>query len=274
MTEVAPSTEPATGPSPSISTPRRVGFIVIAVLLAAVFGLLMGGVPALFAGWFDTELGGLHRMHDIGHGVFAGLLLTGGYLSLLAGTGRRVATAQQVAVALAVFAAVGVATRAFTTPEEFVLVGVLLALTGVLLGLHPQRGELVARGEGLSVPLAVLGLVGLGLFGWYAIGQMQLQLAATPGDPHFQPPEAHFAGMAALGLGLPLVALLASLRAPGWRLVAWSAGIGTTVFGLAAMLMPRHDGSVGRVWGVLAVLGGLAFAALTEREARNDPVSR
>jgi hypothetical protein len=84
--------------------------------------------------------------------------------------------------------------------------------------------------------------------------------------------------MAAMSFGLVLAGLLASSRMRGWRLTVWCAGLGAAVYGLASILFHRfpgttvlYPGSEGIGWGLAAVIGGLAFIAVAEWEARRPP---
>ena len=115
----------------------------------------------------------------------------------------------------------------------------VLVLTGLVLALHPRRGELLASEGGISKPMAALGVVGLAVAAPYALDQIQIQLAADLAtDPHSIPGREHGVEMASAALTLPLIALVTALRTRGFRLVAWTAGIGTMVFGAASVLPP------------------------------------
>ncbi len=70
--------------------------------------------------------------------------------------------------------------------------------------------------------------------------------------------------MASAALTLPLITLLAALRTRGFRLVAWTAGLGTITFGAASALLPEQASSPGVAWGAVAVLGGALFIAVAE----------
>jgi hypothetical protein len=85
----------------------------------------------------------------------------------------------------------------------------------------------------------------------------------------------HWATMAAMAFALVICGLLAAARLGGWRITAWSAGLGLFVYGLGSMVF--HDfagtglpypGGEGMWWGLLAAVGGLAFVAVSEAVAR------
>jgi hypothetical protein len=254
---------------------RQIAFVVLALLLAALFAFPGSG---LLLGWSSADDGGFHRFHTVVWGVHTGLLLSAGLIALLVRTERRVATAQQVGVAMGVMMTVffgSVAIPHFGEPavgiDRVVFSIMVLALTGVILALHPRRGELLATRRRISKRMAAFGLIGLAVAAAYALDQIQVQLATDLAtDPHSAPGKEHWAEMASTALTLPLIALVAALRTRGFRLVAWTAGFGTMVFGAAAALLPEQASSPGVAWGAVAVLGGALFIAVAEIEARRE----
>lgn len=251
---------------------RQVALVVLALLLAVLFAYPGSG---LLLGWSSTEHGGIHRFHAVVWGMHTGLILSIGLLSLLVRTEERVATAQQVGVAMALmmtvfFGSVGI--PHFGEPgigiDRVVFSIIVLVLTGVVLALHPRRGELLARGRGISKSMAAFGFIGLAVAAPYALNQIQVQLAADLAtDPHSAGGSEHWIEMAGAALTLPLIALVAARRTRGWRLVAWTAGIGTMIFGAASVLMPEQASSPGIAWGAVVLVGGILFIAVAEIEA-------
>jgi hypothetical protein len=252
---------------------RRVALVVLALLLAVLFAYPGSG---LLLGWWSTEDGGIHRFHHVVWGLHTGVMLSAGLFALLLRTEDRVATAQQVGVAMAMMMAVffgAVAIPHLGEPQvgidRVVFTIVILALAGVVLALHPRRRELLRRGQGLSKPMAAIGVVGLLIAVPYAIDHIQIQVAADLAtDPHSAGARTHWDEMASVTLTLALIALVAALRTRGWRLVAWTAGIGAMVFGTASIVLPDQASSPGAVWGTLVLIGGALFIAVTEVEAR------
>ena len=119
------------------------------------------------------------------------------------------------------------------------------------------------------ISLAAIGVIGLLVAIPYAVDHIQIQVAADLAtDPHSAGDRTHWDEMASATLTLALVALLAALRTRGWRLVAWTAGIGTMVFGAASVLLPEQASSPGVTWGALALIGGALFVTVAEVEAR------
>src|SRR5207244_1187824 len=80
---------------------RRIAFTVLAFVFAAgVLGGLFG--IGLVVGWFDTDAGGIHRVHDLGFGILFGILLTGALVALARRPERKPSVFLQVlAVAIA-----------------------------------------------------------------------------------------------------------------------------------------------------------------------------
>jgi hypothetical protein len=72
--------------------------------------------------------------------------------------------------------------------------------------------------------------------------------------------------MATLALAIAATLVVASLRAPGWRLPAWCAGLALAVFGFASVLYSDYASSVGQVWGTCAIAGAIVFVAVAERQ--------
>jgi hypothetical protein len=84
---------------------------------------------------------------------------------------------------------------------------------------------------------------------------------------------AHWTTMAAMAFGVVAAGLLASARIRGWRLTAWCAGPGAAAYGLGSIVFRRfpgtsipHAGTRGMGWGLVALVGGLAFIAIAEWE--------
>jgi hypothetical protein len=257
------------------SSRRRIALVALALILGVGFAYPGSG---LLWGWSSGLDGGIHRFHTVVWGIHTGLVLSLGLLALLVRTEQRVATAQQVGVAMAVMMTVFFASVVIPhvgAPgvgiDRVVFSISVLVLTGVILALHPRRAEILMRGRGISRPMAALAVVGLAVAAPYALGQIQIQLAVDLAtDPHSAGGMEHWTEMAITALTLPLIALVAALRPRGFRLVAWTAGLGTIVFGTAAALLPGQASSPGVAWGTGTVVGGILFIAVAEIEARRE----
>ena len=67
---------------------------------------------------------------------------------------------------------------------------------------------------------------------------------------------------------LLLAGVAASTKRPGWRTLGFLTGIAFIYLGIAALTVPAHPGSWGILGGVLALLSGTGYIALTLLEAR------
>jgi hypothetical protein len=251
------------------SNGRRVAFTVLAFVFAAgALGGLFG--IGLVIGWFDTDAGGIHRVHDLGFGILFGILLTGALVALARRPERKPSVFLQI-VAVAVAALVSGVVSATTGYVVIALVVVVAA--AILYVLHPARGTLLRTPGEPSPMMATAAVAGAVPLVWFGLTTARLQRDGPPADPHVQ--AGHWATMAAMAFALVLVGLLASLRLRGWRFTAWCAGLGAAVYGLASIVFHRfpsvpipYPGSEGVGWGLVALLGGLAFIAVSEWEAR------
>ncbi|MGH2683249.1 MAG: hypothetical protein ACRDIX_08460 [Actinomycetota bacterium] len=244
---------------------RRIVFLILAGLLGVAFALPLFGWPSLVLGWFESGDRLTHRVHDLGYGAWAGILLAVGYLSQLQAPERRIAGFQQAALAL-----VGFVVAAALAADGFTLLFSLglAVLTAILGWLHPARDGLVRRVAGPSLPLLILAIAAAVPLTMYALDMAELQRTGIPSDTHVA--ERHWSTMAALALSIWLVAAQAALRTPGWRIPAWSAGLAAAVLGLASIVFPAYPGSVGSTWGTVALLGGLVFVSLAEWTHRRE----
>lgn len=80
----------------------------------------------------------------------------------------------------------------------------------------------------------------------------------------------HPGAMAGLMFTIIGVGLLASLRSRGWRLAAWVAGFIPAFLGLLSVMFRSDDASFGLVWGLAAIVWGIAFIAVAEFVHRRE----
>lgn len=171
-------------------------------------------------------------------------------------------SAQPLAV-LAVLAFAGLATMALSlTVDPFTLPFVVSI--GVLWALSPSRSGLVAPGRPSPILLLAV-LAAAAPLVVYAIGQAELQRTdhTSTHAAFFHWVEASFSAIAVLGLGL-----IAALRPSAHRMAAWIGGMALGVLGVASLAFDGYASSFAEPWGVAALVGGIAFVAVTEWEAR------
>jgi hypothetical protein len=255
--------------APGPRGPRNLALRIVSALfgVAALGGLFGIG---LVVGWFDTGEGGIHRVHDLGFGVLFGIVVAGAFFLLtLRPVGKHSVVLQVVAVAVGV----AVAALASGDPGYLVLSAALLAATAIVLVLYPARREVLRPRADLSRTLLTLVLIGSVPLLWYGLTAARLQRTGSVGDPHVA--MSHWTTMASVAFGLIAVGALASLRVSGWRFTAWCGGLALSVYGVASIVFAHfpgsgvpYAGSEGVGWGVAALIGGLAFIAAAELEAR------
>jgi hypothetical protein len=169
-------------------------------------------------------------------------------------------------VALIILAAVGVAaiaTMALSlTLDPFTLPFVVLV--GVLWLLSPSREGAVPPGRP-SVILGVLVLAAAAPLVTYALGQAEQQRIDHRSEhaAFFHWVETSFYAVAILLLGA-----LAALRPAAYRLAARMAGVALAILGIGAILLPGFASALPAPWGWAALVGGIAFIAVAEMEAR------
>jgi hypothetical protein len=244
------------------SSGKRIAFKILSGLFAAgAFGGLFG-IAIIFA-WFDTDEGSIHRVHDMGFGALFGAILTTGFLVQNWRPEQKVSAFYQILdVALATAIAGAIATNGFAALAVFVLVAYV-----ILFVLHPYRSELLhPHREGFS--LLLLGLTVLGAIPLIAsaLTWARLQRNGLSLDPHVK--AGHWVLMASMAIGIVLVGLLSAFKFRGWKISAWSAAAAVFLYGLISVVYPHKAGSAGTGWGLVAMAGGLVFAAAAYWEAR------
>lgn len=252
---------------------RRLAFYLWAGLLSSLVLLTFFGVTALTIGtWLAGENADTNPVVDLSFFALGAILIGGGLVTQLSRPRRRIAGVQQAAIGLL---ALGLAGLIGGRVEPLAGSAVLLAAVAVLAVLHPARHLLLRRGRPASRTMALLPLVAALPAAVYAA--TMLRLARQAGPSCFLGQCAYgdrFAEAAALALAAVTVGLLAASRPPGWRLSGWSAGAAAVVIGGASVAWPRLPGSLGVVAGTAAVVWGVLFVVIAERERRAGGVGR
>jgi hypothetical protein len=203
-----------------------------------------------------------HRMHGIGLGAIAWPIFIGTAVQLRRPEQRLAPLLMAVAVPVAidlVDLATGTFTLGGTAPFLFPLLLIVL--------LHPRARELVRfrRPDGL---MAGLTAVAAGPWLVFAYGQLRLQRLAIPGDPHAE--SGHWGLMASVALLAVLWGLIGASDRPGWRLVAWVAGLAAAVYGLQSLLFPAVASAAAAPWAIAAVVWAVVYLVAAERRARSE----
>ncbi len=250
-------------------TVRRV-FVVWARIWSAVFAVVFVGVTGLTISlWVtDPEYTETTPVSDLS--FFAlGAIIGMGFVSQLRTPERNIAGVQQAIIGILSLAVAGLIGNRIEP-----LVGSLLFLlaAATLLALHPARRDFFKLGERVSAPLGTLSVLAAVPSFWYAA--RMLHLAADAGPSCFLGECAHgdrFAEMAAAAVSIVLVGLLAAMRTPGWRLALWSAGTAAVVIGAVSLALPNAPGATRQTWGALAIIWGVIFVTVGERQTQPRP---
>jgi hypothetical protein len=243
--------------------------------LAFLFGA--GALGGLFGigvviGWFDTDAGGIHRVHDLGFGVLYGVIVAAAFFAMVRRSAAKPSVFLQV---IAAALAVTIAALVSADPGYLAIAAALFVASAVLLALYSERDEVLHPRTRLSPAMTAFVLAVAIPLVWFGISSARLQRAGSPLDPHVN--QGHWTTMASMAFGLVAVGLLASARIPGWRFTAWCTGLGAAVYGLGSIVFHRfpgtdvpYAGSKGIGWGLVALIGGLTFVVLAEWEARRS----
>jgi hypothetical protein len=202
-----------------------------------------------------------HAFHNV---MVASLLLV-----LTAPANIAIAVAPQRAIRpLVVLTVVGIgalATMAMGGTVDPFTLPVVLVLP-VMWALLPDRDGAYPAGRSSPI-LVILVLAAAAPLFAYAIGQADLQRTdhASEHAAFYHWVEASFAAVAVLLLGL-----LAALRPAAYRLAAWCAGVTLAVLGVASVVLGEYASAFEAPWSWLALVGGAAFVAVAEWEARRS----
>lgn len=210
----------------------------------------------------DLEAADLvHRVHDSTLPVTAWTLLIGTALQLHRPQDRMAPLLMALAVPVALLSI-----QLVTGTFDPVFAGLSLVPLLLIALLHP-RAQGLLRVRRLDGPMAVL--TGVAAVAWirFATTQAQFQRLALPGDTHAE--MEHWSRMAAFALFVILWSVIGASDRPGWRLVAWVAGLGSAWYGLQSLLFPTAASAASVTLAVAAIAWGLAYIVMAERRARS-----
>jgi hypothetical protein len=188
------------------------------------------------------------------------LLSLGGALVILWTAGGSVLATQMLAVGLACWIALSLATAQHGSGLVGTLVLSLIFLVPVVL-LRPFRRDLIrfsAAADRRLLLLAGLAAAPLLAYAWHNTD------VARGLDPNGTPAELRF-DMAGLGLILVTSGLIAALRPRRTAILPGLVGAAAVWAGVAAMLFPSNDASPGQLGGALLVAWGAGWLAWTWR---------
>lgn len=241
--------------------------VVWAATLTGVLGVLFTALTAITVTLWATDptYTQTNPVVDLAFFALGGVLITTGFAS-------QTRTPAIAGLQQAVLALVALSVAGWLGGRVEPLVGplVLLAATAPLVMLHPDRRRLLAPGPGASRPLVAMTGAAAVPAALYAADMLARARAAGPSCFLGQCVQGdRYAEAAALALAVVLIALLASMRTPGWLLPAWSAGSAAVVLGAASLLWPSELGAVSGAWAVATLVWGGAFVAVAHMEHRS-----
>jgi hypothetical protein len=270
---------------------RRVAFLALVILFSLMI-LFMSPLPYAVLGLFLEETV-THRIHETAFG-FIFVLSLAGLLAQLRRPTYKIAQMWQAAIPiwLTIFAIILIGEPVDPTIMLFLVIPALIVV------LHPGRQLLFRPPIELSTLLAALTIVGAGPLLFFGIQEFRIgqdasaiagdvvenlpdditveeadrRLRAAADNPEDEEKALHFghwSAMAAFAVSIVVLAGLAALRPPGWRLPAWSAGIAAFIYGFASLIFPDDASAAIAVWAVFAMLWGIGFVVAAEFEVRS-----
>ena len=236
----------------------------------AMIVILMVRSPAnlVVLGWFtetyrDTEAASevSHRLHEVAFGVFFTLALVGA-ISQLLNARRHLAGLAQLTITLATLAIVVTSTLGI----DYWLFLYLIPLVGILWfhgSFRPVREGPIQMWALLLLVIAFPAFVG------------DIAGNASRAMDGAQNHTTHWSVMAAFYVVLLLLGAVVMIRIRGYKLVGWSLGLASIVFGSAAVAFP-YDASSHRIeFAVFLIVWGVAWALGTAlSKARRETSNR
>lgn len=260
--------------APRTGHARRLAFVVWLTILSLLIGIVFLGVTALtVAMWFaDPTYEETNPVVDLGFFALGAVVIGAGLVAQLRAPERRVAGLQQALIGSLALAWAGLLGDRIEPLWGGMILG---AATVTAIVLHPARGDSIRPGAGRCAPLAALALLAAIPAALYAMRMLDLARLAGPSCFAGQCARGdRYAEMAALGVALVIVVLLASARTGGWRASAWSAGVSAVTVGVASVVLPDVPGAVGQAWGTLAVVWGVLVVVAAEWQLRRTATRR
>jgi hypothetical protein len=245
---------------------RRIAFTAVAAVAALLTSMLTIGTLGVLVGGERPD--GLPQAPDdrlayVVHLPWLALGWGAAFVALLWQAARRPAAYQQ-AIAMGVGLYVGGLVLARESdPIFYIGFGVVLLLLGAL---HPARKAVWRPGaDGISPVLVPFALVLAAPCTLYAIRLIGRARELGPDGPFL-------IGIAMTALAVPLVGLVAGLRAPGWRLPLWvTGGMLVILAGAGAAADPAATASPSVGWTFAGLAAAVTFVALGEWEAQRRP---
>jgi hypothetical protein len=239
---------------------RTIAFYVVASIATLLTTFLtVGSVLGLLEA---TDPDG--RIAFIAHLPWLGLGFALAFAVMLRRPARRPAAWQQAAASAGAMYLAGLVLARESDPIFYVGFGAVLLLLALL---HPARGAILRRGDvGISPLLVPMALIGAAPLAVYAARMIDMHESTGSDD-------AFYLGIAVTALAVPLVGLVAGLRAAGHRLPLWTAGATLVVLCAASLVETEARAAMPGWAAALGIAGGAAFVAVGEWEFRRTAVA-
>lgn len=255
-------------------------FSVLVLVTLALFGFLgvviVSGLLGLNAaaqamGHFSTLS---HRIHDLTFAFVFGTAAVGLIAQLLSPS-KNVAGQVMTLIPWIALLLVFPLTNYWTAPGA----GFVIAATAIFGALtlnatifHPAGRELFRSFSVSRLDRAMFALVIVAAVPLLALASTNIGLQRTLTNDHSS--AGHYGFMAAFNFTVIGVGLLSSLRPDGWRVTARVAGILPGLLGIASLVFPDVDSSLGLPWALAAIAWGVVFVAAAEAARRGVPAQR
>jgi hypothetical protein len=131
----------------------------------------------------------------------------------------------------------------------------------IAVSLHPAGRDFFQSFRVARVNRVMLGMVLIAAVPMLAYASTNIGLQGSAADEHAA--AGHYGFMAAFSLTVIGVGLLASLRADGWRLTAWVAGLLPALLGVTSLAYPVTS-SLSVSWALAAIAWGAGFVSASE----------
>jgi hypothetical protein len=243
--------------TPSAPETRRLTVIRVLAWIMAASAVGFGLFTLVFA-----VIGPGQEIHAVHNAIVASLLLVLTTPAVIA-VARHPDDALRPLVILAAIGIAGLATMVVAlTPDPFTLPFVVLI--GVVWFLVPSRQGIVPAGRLSALMLVLVAIAAVPLFA-YGIDNAALQR----GD-HSSEHAAfyHWVESSFYAVSVVLLGFLGALRPASFRLATWCGGLALAILGVASLLFPSLASAIEGPFAWAALIGGAAFVAIGEWEAR------
>ena len=240
-------------------------FVMVTLGFSAFFGLVVLQ-PDLFARLLGRETAGHishhfrehhHRVHDLTYALLLGTAVVGLIAQLV--SPKKVASQLMALLPFVGLTLALVLTNRAVLSIPWVVVGASTLLATIL---HPAGRNLFSSFSTSRVNWVMLALVSVAAVPLLSLASTNIELQRTVTNEHAA--LGHYGFMAAFSFTVIGVGILASLRPDGWRFTAWVAGLLPALIGLASLVFPDVESSLGLAWSLAAIVWGVTFVAAAE----------